>query len=58
MDNRIDKKNYAKKNTVADNAVEEAQNITGVVVGEFPNTPGLINKNIRSMNDNKKGRLE
>ncbi|WP_427339000.1 hypothetical protein [Caloranaerobacter sp. DY30410] len=58
MDNKMDKKNYVKQNTVVDNAVKEAQNITGVVVGEFPNAPGLINKDIGSMNDNKKGRLE
>ncbi|WP_176718791.1 hypothetical protein [Caloranaerobacter ferrireducens] len=58
MDNRMDKKNYVKKNTVADNAIKEAQNITGVVVGEFPNTPGLISKNIGNMNDSGKGRLE
>lgn len=58
MDNRMDNKNYVKKNTVADNAIKEAQNITGDVVGEFPNAPGLISKNIGNMNDSKKGRLE
>ncbi|WP_161802916.1 hypothetical protein [Caloranaerobacter sp. TR13] len=58
MDNRMDKNNYVKKSTVADNAIKEAQNITGVVVGEFPNIPGLISKNITNMNDSRKGRLE
>ncbi|QIB26654.1 hypothetical protein [Caloranaerobacter azorensis] len=56
MDNK-NKKNDVKRDNVVNNAVKEAQNITGVVVGEFPNAPGLINKDI-GMKDNKKGRLE